>query len=106
MVTQLENKNAFTQFISKGHTIVDFWAEWCGPCKMLAPIFEKVSKDLVGKVNFAKVDTESNEWAAEEFEITGIPCLIVFKEGKEVGRIIGLRDEAGLKREISKIVGS
>ena len=85
--------------------IIDFYADWCGPCKMMGPVFEKLSGSYTGKMKFAKVDTEAHQELAQEFGITGIPCLVVTKKGEEVGRIVGFRPEPALKAEIDKYVG-
>ena len=84
--------------------LVDFWAEWCGPCKMLAPVLEDISKDYTGKLNFAKISTEDYPEVAEEYGITGIPCLIIFKNGKEVDRIIGFSPKPVLKGKIEAVL--
>lgn len=106
MVLEL-NKNNFEIEVlqSKILVIVDFWAEWCGPCKMMAPIFEEVSKEFTGKIKFAKVNTEKAPELAEEYGITGIPCLIVFNDGEEVDRIVGFNMKSELKRKIEEILG-
>ncbi len=84
--------------------IVDFWAAWCGPCKMLAPIFEEVSKDFEGKAKFAKLSTEDYPNLAQENQITGIPCLVVFKNGKEIDRIVGFNPAPVLKQKIEAVL--
>eukprot|EP01047_Picozoa_sp_COSAG01_P000339 COSAG01_NODE_6_length_54687_cov_500.907599_8_plen_109_part_00 len=84
--------------------LVDFWAEWCGPCKMLAPALEQASNEMADKVNFCKLDTESNPETAGKYSISSIPCCILFKSGKEIGRIVGFKPADALKAEIASIV--
>lgn len=84
--------------------IVDFWAEWCGPCKSLAPVFEKVSSEYEGKLKFAKLNTEKNPELMQTFEVRSIPCLIVFKKSEEIDRIIGFMAEEQLKEKINEVL--
>ena len=103
MVMEL-NKENFGKEVKESETpvIVDFWASWCGPCKMMAPVFEEVSKDYEGKLKFAKVNTEENQELASENGIMSIPCLVIFKDGKEADRIVGAMPKDTLKQEIDK----
>ncbi|HIH12570.1 MAG TPA: thioredoxin [Candidatus Nanoarchaeia archaeon] len=89
---------------SKTPVIVDFWAEWCGPCKMMAPVFEELSKEYTGKLKFAKISVEDYPDIGGQNQITGIPCLIVFHKGEEVDRIVGFLQKAELKRQIDGIL--
>jgi len=84
--------------------IVDFWASWCGPCKMMAPVFEEISKEYEGKLKFAKISTEDYPNAAGQNMVTGIPCLIIFNKGEEADRIVGFMMKPQLKQKIDAIL--
>lgn len=90
----------FKSGIEKGVTLVDFYADWCGPCRMLTPVLEKVAKDLQGSVTIAKLDIDNAQKTASSFQVTSVPTLILFKNGQEVGRLVGLRDEGAIKQFI------
>lgn len=74
---------------SESAVLVDFWAEWCGPCKAIGPLIDKLAADYAGKVDVVKVDVDSNQDLAAEYGIMSIPALVVFKGGKEVDRVVG-----------------
>jgi thioredoxin 1 len=85
-------------------TIVDFWAEWCGPCKMIAPILEEIATEHAGKLNVAKLNVDDNPDAARRFEVMSIPTLIVFKDGQPVRRLIGAKGKGQLLEELSEYI--
>jgi len=104
MVQELTEETFQELIQSDTPIIVDFWASWCGPCKMLAPVFEEVSKEYKGKLNFAKISTEEHPNVASENAITGIPCLVIFHKGEEVDRIVGFSPKPILKQKIEAIL--
>lgn len=87
----------FDSEIKKGVTLVDFHANWCGPCRMLAPVLEQVAKDIHGKAVIGKIDIDNEQKTAAHFQITSVPTMILFKNGKEVGRLVGLRTADAVK---------
>jgi thioredoxin 1 len=82
--------------------LVDFWAEWCGPCKMLAPVVEKIAGVMGDRVKFVKVDTDTNQSLAGEYSVSGIPCLILFKGGQAVDRVVGFVPEGKINDMLAK----
>ena len=91
----------FDEFISSGTVVVDFWATWCGPCRMLAPILDEVASKLT-QVKFGKVDVDNATELAKRFKIMSIPNVCIFKDGELVDRVIGLCDEEELTETIKK----
>jgi thioredoxin 1 len=84
--------------------IVDFWAEWCGPCKMIAPILEEIATEQAGKVRVAKLNVDDNPDAARRYEVMSIPTLIVFQDGQPVKRMIGAKGKGQLLQELSDYI--
>ena len=84
--------------------LVDFWAPWCGPCRMVGPIVEELSREYSGRLDVAKVNTDNNQALAARFNIMGIPTLILFKDGQPVERITGAAPKAHLEEMIRKYI--
>ena len=84
--------------------LVDFWAEWCGPCKMVSPIVEELSNDYAGKIKVTKLDVDSNPQTAANYGIRGIPTLLMFKDGSAVDQIVGAVPKAQIAERLDKII--
>jgi thioredoxin 1 len=86
----------FDQAIQNGVTLVDFWATWCGPCMMQTPILEKVAEKLEGKATIAKINVDEEQNLAARFGVQSIPTLILFKDGRQVQKMVGMQSEQAL----------
>jgi thioredoxin 1 len=107
MVLELNSGNYEKEVLqSSVPVIVDHWATWCGPCMMLTPVFERLSgaAEFKNKLKFVKLNVDANEVISGQNGIRGIPCLIVFNKGKELGRIVGFASEETLKSKIKEIL--
>jgi thioredoxin 1 len=93
-------EDTFSKDIQEGVVLVDFYADWCGPCRMMTPVLEKVAKEVRGQATIGKIDIDSAQRIASQFGVTSIPTLILYKAGKEVGRLVGLQNEAAVKQFI------
>lgn len=93
------NENTFKSFTEKDKVIVDFWAEWCGPCKNLAPIYKELSEEMED-VHFGKVNVDDHGEVAQEKSVRGIPTMVLFEDGEEVDRIVGFVPKDQLRQKI------
>ncbi len=91
---------------SAAPVLVDFWAPWCGPCRMLAPVIEELSKEYTGKVKVAKINTDDHPNAASRFKISAIPTLLFFKGGKVVEQLVGVHSKAEIKKTLDSLVAA
>jgi len=96
----------FEQKVLKAKTpvLVDFWAAWCRPCIMTAPVLEELAKEYAGKLTIAKLDVDQNAKTAAQYNIMAIPNLIIFKDGKPVSQIVGYKPKAELKRSLDAVL--
>lgn len=94
------NDENFQTEINQGVTLVDFYADWCGPCRMIAPIVEELATEMNGTAKIAKLDIDSAQETTSNLGVTSIPTIILFKNGKEVKRVVGVKDKDTLKAMI------
>ena len=102
-IQQLSDAN-FQAQIKNGITLVDFWAAWCMPCKMMAPVLNETAEGLGNTAKIGKLDVDSNRESSAKYGVRSIPTLILFKNGKEVNRFVGVKTKDFLLKEISKVV--
>ena len=100
------NVDPFDEAISTSEQpiILDFSAEWCGPCKMIAPVLDEIATENAGKISIGKVNVDENPDLARRFEVMSIPTLIVFKDGEPIKRLVGAKNKAGLLEDLSDII--
>ena len=89
---------------SKIPVLVDFWAQWCGPCRMVAPVVEELAEEYEGRISFGKVNVDENPKIASQYGVMSIPTLIIFKDGKPVSNIVGFRPKAELKQGLEVVL--
>ncbi len=86
--------------------LVDFWAEWCAPCRALAPVIEKIAEANTGKLKVGKLNVDENPQSAQEFGIQGIPALLIFKGGKVANQIVGFQSQGNIQKAIDEVLGA
>jgi thioredoxin 1 len=99
-MVKVVEENEFEREIENGVVVVDFFATWCPPCKMLAPIFDELSLEMEGKVKFIKVDVDSSTNIANEYNITNVPAIVIFKNGEKKEMLVGFRPKASIETQI------
>ncbi|NLI60776.1 MAG: thioredoxin [Clostridiales bacterium] len=101
------NQDNFVEEVldSDSPVLVDFYADWCGPCKMISPIIDQVAKEYGGKAKITKLNVDENSELATQFRVMSIPTLVFFKDGKEVERMMGARPKGELTGTLDKLIG-
>ncbi len=93
----------FDETIKEGITLVDFWATWCGPCRMLAPVIEELAEDFDGKAKICKVDTDKEQEISAKYGIRSIPTILFFKDGELIDQMVGASSKQALADKINKL---
>ena len=105
MAVEHLNEDNFDEKIASGVTLVDFFATWCGPCKMLGPVIEELGEESDGSYKVFKLDVDEGADIAMDYGVMSVPTMVIFKNGEEFGRMIGVRPKAEILEEIKKAIG-
>ncbi|MFX3617989.1 MAG: thioredoxin [Sporolactobacillus sp.] len=100
-ISQVNDAN-FADETSKGVVLADFWATWCGPCKMMAPVLEEVSSELADKIKIVKLDVDENQATASKFGVMSIPTLFIFKDGEIADKVVGFTPKEALLERVNQ----
>lgn len=105
METQLNDENFAKEVLEyKGVVLVDFWAPWCGPCRMLGPVIEELAKEYEGKAKICKINTDDAAAVSEKYRISSIPTIIIFKDGQPISQLVGLQSKEELKKQLDGLL--
>ncbi len=103
MIKEIGGSNFIQEVInSEQAAVVDFWAPWCGPCRMLGPVMDEIAEDMNGKAKFFKINVDENTAIAQKYAISSIPCVMVFKDGEVVDTMVGFRPKQDIQSIIAK----
>lgn len=98
-VVEVTEQN-FSQTTSKGTVLIDFWAEWCGPCRQLGPVLDQIADENKGKVTIGKINVDNSAELASQFQITSIPTIVIFQDGKVKDHMVGLASKKDLEKRL------
>ncbi len=105
-IVNLTQENFATEVLqSSSPVLVDFWAEWCGPCKMIAPVLDELADEYVGRAKVGKVNIDEQQGLAAEYGVRAIPTLLVFKQGQVADQLVGARSKRDLKASLDRVAG-
>ena len=102
-MVNIKSKEEFYELVNNGVLVVDFYADWCGPCRMLSPVMEELASQYEGKATFAKLNVDNVEEIPAKYRIMSIPCVVFIKDGKEVNRIVGFRPKKEFELAIESL---